>query len=49
MYVQALKGYEEVLRANDLSTLLAVSNLGSLFSEQGKSKKVGKIYSAYER
>jgi len=36
MYIQALKGYEEVLGAKDVSTLLTVSNLGSLYSEQGK-------------
>jgi hypothetical protein len=46
MYIQALKGYEEVLGAKDVSTLLVASNLGSLCSEQGESRRQERCISA---
>ncbi|KAL9095787.1 MAG: hypothetical protein Q9165_001784 [Trypethelium subeluteriae] len=44
MYTQALRAFEDLLGANNISTLLIVNNLGSLYRDQGKLAEAEQMY-----
>jgi tetratricopeptide (TPR) repeat protein len=44
MYERALRGYEKALGAEHTSTLYTVSNLGNLYTNQGKLAKAEQMY-----
>jgi hypothetical protein len=44
MYQRALAGYEKALGPHHTSTLIAVNNLGSLYSGQGKLQEAEEMY-----